>query len=99
MEIIASLESVPRGVYCGAYGWVDAHGDCDFAVAIRTAVRIRDSIRLFGGGGIVYDSDAESEYYESIIKIAPMLEAFTGEAMQAERQPPSRAIETEETHA
>ncbi len=99
VEILSSLEPVPRGVYCGAYGWVDARGDCDFAVAIRTAVRIGDSLRLHGGGGIVSDSDPESEYYESVIKIAPLLEAFTGAATQSAHGQSAMRIEREETHA
>ena len=99
MEIISSLESGARGVYCGTYGWVNTHGDCDFAVAIRTAVRIGNTVRLCGGGGIVYDSDPESEFYESVIKIAPMLEAFTDGSAQSPHSQPRMTTETEEAHA
>ena len=77
-EILSRLENVPRGVYCGAIGWVDAAGDCDFALPIRTTVKSGALVRIHGGGGIVADSDAESEYEESLVKIAPILECLCG---------------------
>lgn len=75
-EIICRLEHGSRGPYCGAVGWVDAKGNADFAVGIRTCIQIGGMIRVHGGGGIVADSDPESEYYESIVKIAPLIDAF-----------------------
>ena len=77
VEILAKLEPVRRGPYCGAIGWVDADGNADFAVGIRTCVQIGDVVRVHGGGGIVADSDPEDEYYESLVKIAPLLEALS----------------------
>jgi anthranilate/para-aminobenzoate synthase component I len=77
VEILAALEPVRRGPYCGAIGWVDADGNADFAVGIRTCVQIGDVVRVHGGGGIVADSDPEDEYYESLVKIAPLLEALS----------------------
>jgi anthranilate/para-aminobenzoate synthase component I len=74
MEILRDLEPVPRGVYCGAIGWVDAAGNADFSIAIRTAVKVGDMVRVYGGGGIVADSDPEAEYEESLVKIAPILD-------------------------
>ena len=74
MEILRDLEPVDRGVYCGAIGWVNGSGDADFSIPIRTAVKIGSKVRVFGGGGIVADSDPESEYEESLVKIAPILE-------------------------
>jgi anthranilate/para-aminobenzoate synthase component I len=74
MEILRDLEVVARGVYCGAIGWVNAAGDADFSIAIRTAVKVGENVRLHGGGGIVADSDPEAEYEESLVKIAPMVE-------------------------
>jgi para-aminobenzoate synthetase component 1 len=76
MEILRSLETVPRGVYCGAIGWVTANGDADFSIAIRTAVKMGKNVRVHGGGGIVADSDPWAEYHESLIKIAPLLECL-----------------------
>lgn len=76
VEILNSLEQRPRGAYCGAIGWVDAQGNADFAVGIRTCLRIGNKVRLYSGGGIVADSDPEAEYEESLIKIAPLIKAL-----------------------
>jgi anthranilate/para-aminobenzoate synthase component I len=74
LEILDTLEKVRRGPYCGAIGWIDSNGNADFAVAIRTCVQVGKRIRVYGGGGIVADSDPEAEYYESLVKIATILE-------------------------
>lgn len=76
MEILRGLEPVPRGVYCGAIGWIGANGDADFSIAIRTALKVGRHVRVHGGGGIVADSDPLAEYHESLIKIAPLLECL-----------------------
>ena len=68
MEIIAELEPVARGVYCGAIGYWSVTGALDTSVAIRTCV-VRDGWAQFGaGGGIVADSDPDREYAESLDK-------------------------------
>ncbi len=66
MAEIARLESSPRGVYCGAIGWVRPGGDCTFSVPIRTAWLDREAgaIEYGTGGGVVWDSTAEGEYDE-----------------------------------
>ncbi|MDW6025064.1 aminodeoxychorismate synthase component I [Mesorhizobium sp. BAC0120] len=69
MEVIRALEAGPRGAYCGAIGWIAPDGPMRFNVAIRT-------ISLFGqgeavynvGGGVVFDSSAEEEYAECLLK-------------------------------
>jgi para-aminobenzoate synthetase / 4-amino-4-deoxychorismate lyase len=67
MEIIREIEHVPRGVYCGAVGYV-ARDRMAFNVAIRTLV-LRDGWSEMGvGGGIVWDSDAAAEYDEALLK-------------------------------
>ncbi|MBI1213397.1 MAG: aminodeoxychorismate synthase component I [Alphaproteobacteria bacterium] len=67
MEIIRELEQEPRGVYCGAVGVVDGKRAA-FNVAIRT-LAVRDGAAEMGiGGGIVWDSDAASEYQECLLK-------------------------------
>ncbi|WP_428422910.1 chorismate-binding protein [Methylibium sp.] len=81
MELIAGLESTPRGLYCGAIGWVDAGpeapgtacGDFCLSVVIRTLTLgpDRDGLRagrLGIGAGIVLDSEAEDEYLECQLK-------------------------------
>ncbi len=69
MEIIRELEPDPRGVYCGAIGWMAPDGRSSFNVAIRT-LSLFDSghVRLNVGGGIVWDSTAPSEYEEALLK-------------------------------
>lgn len=66
MEIIAEIETTPRGLYCGTIGFVEPRGRAQFAVAIRTAVveKTRHRIEYGVGGGIVADSTAEAEEAE-----------------------------------
>ena len=69
-SFIADLEREPRGVYCGAIGYVAPHGDCVFNVAIRTAVvdLDRELVEYGVGGGITWDSCPEGEYAEMLAK-------------------------------
>lgn len=79
MELIAGLESTPRGLYCGAIGWLDAPrgeariGDFCLSVAIRTLTlgaeteRVRP-LRIGVGAGIVSDSRADDEFDECRLK-------------------------------
>jgi para-aminobenzoate synthetase component 1 len=77
MEIIAELERAPRGIYCGAIGYVSATGSMDFNIPIRTTV-IQDGTATFhAGAGIVWDSDPASEYDETLAKARTMIEALT----------------------
>jgi para-aminobenzoate synthetase/4-amino-4-deoxychorismate lyase len=70
MELIQGLEKSPRGIYTGAIGFFAPDGSSQFNVAIRTAV-IQNGKAEYGiGGGIVWDSDAESEYEEALSKAA-----------------------------
>ncbi|MBL8049504.1 MAG: chorismate-binding protein [Chthonomonas sp.] len=66
-EIIANLETTPRGVYTGAIGWVGP-GVGQFSVAIRTLVQRGDQITYGIGSGVVSDSTAEAEYAECRLK-------------------------------
>lgn len=71
MRRIADLEAGPRGVYCGAIGYVTGSGAerrSVFSVAIRTAVLHGTDLTLGAGGGIVWDSDPEEEYRETLLK-------------------------------
>ncbi len=69
MQIIAELEAAPRGAYCGSIGWIAPDGSMRFNVAIRTLVCTPDGhARLDVGGGLVYDSTAEAEYEEALLK-------------------------------
>ena len=70
MEIIRDLEPFPRGVYTGALGFLRPDGSSVFNVAIRTIViDTHTGMATFGvGGGITYDSTAEKEYAECLVK-------------------------------
>ena len=69
MERIRRLESGPRGLYCGAFGWIAPSGDFSFCVPIRTAlVGGEGRLRLDVGSGIVADSEPASEYAECLAK-------------------------------
>ncbi len=68
MEIIAELENVRRGPYCGAIGYVSVTGDMDTSIVIRTALATRSDLYLSLGGGIVADSDPAAEYRETMDK-------------------------------
>jgi len=65
MQIIAELEPAARDVYTGALGWIDAAGDVDLSIAIRTAVAVGGELSLHLGGGIVADSDPAAELAET----------------------------------
>jgi len=76
LQAIEDLEPVRRGPYCGALGWLDTErGTGELAVAIRTFVAHGDRTHLGVGGGIVADSDPGSEWAETELKAARLLEA------------------------
>lgn len=70
MEIIRQLEKKPRGIYCGAIGWLGYHGESSFNIAIRTLIRDGGRLIYQVGAGIVADSDPEQEYEETLHKAA-----------------------------
>lgn len=75
MEIIAELEPVKRGVYSGAVGYLGWDGNMDTAIAIRTAVIKNQVLHLQAGGGIVYDSQPELEWQETMNKARGVIRA------------------------
>jgi para-aminobenzoate synthetase component I len=68
MEIIRSVEPRPRGVYCGAIGWMSPEGRADFSVAIRTLSVMGRDIVMNVGGGVVHGSTAAGEWEEALWK-------------------------------
>ena len=82
MEIIDDLETTPRGAYCGALGYIDPNGDACFNVGIRTLTLSGKRLTYNVGSGLVYDSQAQDEYHECLLK-ADVLS-----------QPPADIIET-----
>jgi len=78
MRIISELEPEPRGIYCGAIGYIRPGGErYEFAVAIRTGVIVGDQLRYHVGGGITFDSDAAVEYDECLWKALVVTAAST----------------------
>ena len=73
MEVIAEVETTPRGVYSGALGWISGDGRADLGVVIRTLVAHDGVYTLGTGGGITVRSDAASEYDETRWKAARLL--------------------------
>jgi anthranilate synthase component 1 len=68
MEIIDELEPEKRGVYGGGVGYFAGNGEMDFCIALRTAVLKDETLYIQAGGGVVYDSDPEAEYQETVNK-------------------------------
>lgn len=68
MQVIRELEREPRGIACGAIGYFSPGGEAVFSVAIRTLTLRNGELRMRVGSGITYDSDAESEYAECVLK-------------------------------
>jgi para-aminobenzoate synthetase component 1 len=74
MQAIEDLEPEPRGVYCGAFGWIDADADrADLAVAIRTFACTPTTTTFGVGAGITIDSEPEAEWAETELKAARLL--------------------------
>ena len=76
MQIIAELEPTVRGPYCGSLFYVGADGQTDSNLLIRTYVQRYGWLQCNVGGGIVAQSDPESEYEETLTKAAGMLKAL-----------------------
>ncbi len=75
MEIIAELEPVRRGPYCGSIGFISRTGDAALSIAIRTLVRRDGVAHIHAGGGIVAASGPEAEYDETVVKARALLDA------------------------
>jgi para-aminobenzoate synthetase component 1 len=75
MEIIEELEVCRRSVYCGSIGYISATGRMDSNIAIRTMIADGQKLHCWGGGGIVADSIAESEFEETLDKIRVLIQS------------------------
>jgi len=76
MELIDELEPVRRGIYGGAVGYLDAAGDLDMAIAIRTAVMVGGTAYVQASAGVVADSDPAAEERETRNKARAVLQAI-----------------------
>jgi anthranilate synthase component 1 len=79
MEIITEVEGERRGVYAGCAGYFSAGGDMDTCIALRTGVVKDGVLHVRAGGGVVFDSDPETERLETTHKAAALFRA-AGEA-------------------
>ncbi|MFH1593499.1 MAG: aminodeoxychorismate synthase component I [Candidatus Omnitrophota bacterium] len=77
MEIIEELEPVKRGVYTGSIGYIGFNDNMDTSIAIRTIVVKGRDAYFQVGGGIVYDSDPEKEYQETLDKAKALIHAIS----------------------
>jgi menaquinone-specific isochorismate synthase len=75
--VIAEIEQMDRGRYAGPVGWMDAAGDGEWGIALRSAEIDGSTVRLFAGCGIVADSDPEAELAEAQAKFLPVRDAIT----------------------
>ncbi|QHQ34733.1 anthranilate synthase component I [Algicella marina] len=75
MEIIDELETEKRGVYGGGVGYFSASGDMDICIALRTGLVKDGTLYVQAGGGVVYDSDPEAEYEETVNKSKALRQA------------------------
>jgi len=73
---IASIENFDRGLYAGAIGWLDYHGDGEMVVAIRSGLIDGKRARLYAGAGIVAGSEPDRETAETDLKLRPLLDSM-----------------------
>lgn len=76
MPFINKLEHFDRGWYAAPVGWINAHGNGEFVVAIRSGLLTNNEVRFYAGCGIVENSDPHKEWEETNLKFIPMLTAL-----------------------
>ncbi len=79
MEIIDELETVRRGLYGGATGYIDFNGDMDFCITIRTMIKKGNTVYLQAGAGIVADSVPKNEYEECCNKVMALAKTLVNQ--------------------
>jgi len=75
MEIIEELENVNRSFYGGAMGYFDSNGQMDTCISLRTGLIKDNNLYVQAGGGVIYDSDPEKEFQETINKAQAIIAA------------------------
>jgi anthranilate synthase component 1 len=85
MQIIDELEPEKRGVYGGGVGYFAANGEMDFCIALRTGVVKDDTLFIQAGGGVVYDSDPDAEFEETVNKAGALRRAAQDAGMFTRR--------------
>jgi menaquinone-specific isochorismate synthase len=80
LELIRELEHMDRERYAGPVGWVDADGNGEWGIAIRSGQIAGNTARLFAGCGIVAGSEPAAELAETLVKLQPMRGALEDES-------------------
>jgi len=80
LELIRELEHMDRERYAGPVGWVDADGNGEWGIAIRSGQLAGNTARLFAGCGIVAGSEPAAELAETLVKLQPMRGALEDES-------------------
>tara|TARA_B100000959_G_scaffold280873_1_gene343593 strand:- start:596 stop:2068 length:1473 start_codon:yes stop_codon:yes gene_type:complete len=75
MEIIEELENLNRSFYAGCMGYFDSNGDMDTCISLRSGLVKNKKLYIQAGGGVVYDSNPEDEYQETINKAGALMAA------------------------
>ena len=75
MEIIEELENLNRSFYGGAMGYFDSNGQMDTCISLRTGLVKDNNLYIQAGGGVVFDSNPEKEYQETINKAQAIIDA------------------------
>jgi len=75
-DTINEIEKFDRGLFSGLVGWIDINFNCEFAVAIRSALYKKGELHLYAGAGIVEESIPEEEYVETEMKFNTILNLF-----------------------
>ncbi len=79
VRLIARIEGMDRDRYAGPVGWIDASGDGEWGIALRSALLTDAGVRLFAGCGIVADSNPAAELAESQAKFVPVRDALAAD--------------------
>jgi len=76
VALIAEIEGMDRGRYAGPVGWMDAAGDGEWGIALRSALLDGDTVHLYAGCGIVGASDPAAELAETQAKLVPVRDSL-----------------------
>ena len=90
IALISEIEGMDRGRYAGPVGWMDATGDGEWGLALRSAEIDGPTVRLFAGCGIVADSDPEAELAEAQAKFVPVRDSLAGAELRPAARCPAR---------
>ncbi len=95
MQIIDELEPVKRGIYCGIIGYIDFSGKMDSNICIRTLVAKDNRLYCWAGGGLVEDSNLDSEYQETYDKLNKILPVLNNQSSSSHSAANLRAVKAD----